>query len=206
MPGIAVLVVSCVLAVEPAAVEPPASSALGAEDVQAPAHVDPGPHKSRIERIIVEGALGGVAGAAGVLIGLLAGGGFSSQFALYTTLIGGSLGLTAGVLGGGYLMDGNGSWLATLAGAAGGVVAAYAIMTASALVSSLGGPGSPFATYAGVLVSAALPTLAAVIPYEVTSADSRTRVEREQQALRVFPSIGPSGTGRGVVFGLGLRF
>lgn len=187
MPGIAAVVVSCLLAVEPASVEPPEAS------------VAPAPYKSRIERIALEGALGSLAGAVGFMGGALLGG-FSSQLGLYLALVGGPIGLTVGVLGTGYWMDGNGSWLATLAGSAAGMFAAYAFMTNPSFFRF---GSDPFTTYAGALIVVGIPTLAAVVFYEVTSADSRTRVEREQHALRLFPVIGPSSAGRGVVLGLG---
>lgn len=117
--------------------------------------------------------------------------------------LGAPLGMLGGIMAGGALMDGNGSWMAVIGGELGG-------MLAGALVgSAFSQPGNQVPLYVALSV---LTLGGGVMMYELSSDDRRSETEAEQALraprsppVRVAPYLAPTAEGRGALAGILIR-
>lgn len=157
-------------------------------------YVKPPPFSHRFPRIAVMFFLSGLSELAGAGVGAVAGclivpygpQGCLAAF-LYGSLIGGLVGIPVGVLTGGYLMDGNGSPFATIAGFIAGGALDFALLgfvLYSAQTNALRGTLIGM----GFLL---LPNLTSMLAYELTSDRSRRYTEMMEQMNPPKVSIAP---------------
>jgi hypothetical protein len=166
------------------------------------------PPPSRFVRGSLEGAAGvgtGLVGAiAGGLTGVAVGVAIGDEFA---GILFGSLGAAGGYLVGvpigvfwvGSAMDGNGAVWATIVGELVGLLAAGSFVAAYSQV-------APFDASLPSLAMLGLPSLGAVLGYELTSDRSRREANENRGVQAVRPVVTPTADGRGAALGFGFRF
>ncbi len=157
---------------------------------------DGGKRAGRFTLGVLGGAVGGGALAAGAFALTCAANHANGWCFLPGMVLGGVLAVTVGIpLGAwvtGYLLDGDGSFVATLGGTLAGSLALYGFATAMQQT-SLGRSGAtPYLSIAGLT----LPLIGAALAYELTSSTSRRAAALEgRRRLTLAPSPLPGGGG-----------
>ena len=154
---------------------------------------DTGTRALRFSLGVVGGALGGVAVGGGTILAICAANPADGWCVLPGMMLGGVLALTVGIplgtWGMGYLMDGDGSYLAALGGTLAGALAFFGLWS---LMNASGGVSDAelWVGYVGMT----LPLIGAALAYELTSSLSR-KAAAEARKVAVVPALMPGGGG-----------
>ena len=148
------------------------------------------------------GVLGGAVGGAAVAVGTVLvfcsaepnDGWCVLPGALLGTMLAATVGIPLGAWGMGHLLDGDGSFLAALAGTLAGSLAFYGVWS---VMNATGGGISTAETWLGY-AALTLPPIGAALGYELTSSHSR-KAAAEGRRLSLAPAVMPGGGGLALV-------